>query len=70
MAIGLCKMLGFNVPKDFEIPYTYKSIKEFWRRWHISLGRWMKNYLYVPLGGNKKSSVLHGSLLSGMGGSL
>ena len=56
MAIGLCKMLGFNIPENFESPYTSKSITEFWRRWHISLGRWMKNYLYIPLGGNKKSS--------------
>jgi alginate O-acetyltransferase complex protein AlgI len=56
MAIGLCKMMGFNIPENFESPYTSKSITEFWRRWHISLGKWMKNYLYIPLGGNKSSS--------------
>jgi len=53
MAIGICKMVGFDIPENFESPYTSKSITEFWRRWHISLGAWMKNYLYIPLGGNK-----------------
>lgn len=53
MAIGLGKMLGFTLPENFNNPYVSGSITEFWRRWHITLGRWMKNYLYIPLGGNK-----------------
>lgn len=53
MAIGLGKIFGFRFPENFNNPYTSKSITEFWRRWHISLGNWMKNYLYIPLGGNK-----------------
>ncbi len=53
MAIGLCKIMGFDIPENFNNPYTSQSITEFWRRWHISLGKWMKNYLYIPLGGNK-----------------
>ena len=53
MAIGLGKMIGFKFPENFNNPYTSKSITEFWRRWHITLGTWMKNYLYIPLGGNQ-----------------
>lgn len=53
MALGLCLMMGFSLPENFNFPYISKSITEFWRRWHISLGNWMKNYLYIPLGGNK-----------------
>ncbi|MBP6335119.1 MAG: MBOAT family protein [Bacteroidia bacterium] len=53
MAIGLGKMMGFRFPENFHNPYTSKSITEFWRRWHITLGSWMRNYLYIPLGGNK-----------------
>ena len=53
MAIGLGKMLGFNFRENFEYPYIAKSIKEFWRRWHISLSTWFRDYLYIPLGGNK-----------------
>lgn len=56
MAIGLAKMIGFKFPENFENPYTSKSVTEFWRRWHISLGNWMRNYLYIPLGGNKVDS--------------
>jgi alginate O-acetyltransferase complex protein AlgI len=56
MAIGLAKMVGFKFPENFNNPYISKSISEFWRRWHISLGAWMRNYLYIPLGGNKVSS--------------
>jgi len=56
MAIGLGKMLGFKFPENFDNPYTSRSITEFWRRWHITLGSWMKNYLYIPLGGNKVQS--------------
>ncbi len=53
MAIGLGKMFGFNFNENFNYPYISKSITEFWRRWHISLGSWFKNYLYIPLGGNR-----------------
>lgn len=56
MAIGIGHMLGFRFPENFDNPYTSKSITEFWRRWHITLGAWMKNYLYIPLGGNKVTS--------------
>lgn len=54
MAIGLGRMLGFHFPENFNHPYISKSITEFWRRWHITLGAWMRDYLYIPLGGNKK----------------
>ena len=53
MAIGLGKILGFNFPKNFNYPYISKSITEFWRRWHITLGSWFKEYVYIPLGGNR-----------------
>jgi alginate O-acetyltransferase complex protein AlgI len=53
MAIGIAKMVGFIFPENFNNPYTSQSITEFWRRWHITLGAWMKNYLYIPLGGNR-----------------
>jgi len=56
MALGIGKMIGFKFPENFDNPYTSKSITEFWRRWHITLGDWMKNYLYIPLGGNKVNS--------------
>ncbi len=58
MAIGLGKMLGFKFPENFDNPYTSRSITEFWRRWHITLGSWMKNYLYIPLGGNQVKSKM------------
>ena len=54
MAIGLGKMLGFTFPKNFDRPYASTSVTEFWRRWHISLSTWFKEYLYIPLGGNRK----------------
>lgn len=54
MAKGLGRMLGFRIPKNFNDPYVSKSLSEFWRRWHITLGRWFKEYLYIPLGGNRK----------------
>ena len=53
MAIGLGKILGFNFPRNFNYPYISKSITEFWRRWHITLGSWFKEYVYIPLGGNR-----------------
>lgn len=55
MAIGLAKMMGFTFPENFNHPYIAQSITDFWRRWHISLSRWMRDYLYIPLGGNKVS---------------
>jgi alginate O-acetyltransferase complex protein AlgI len=56
MAIGIARMLGILFPENFDNPYISKSITEFWRRWHISLGRWMRDYLYIPLGGNQVKS--------------
>jgi len=53
MAIGLGKMFGFNFLENFNYPYISKSIQEFWRRWHISLSTWFRDYLYIPLGGNR-----------------
>ena len=53
MAIGLGRMLGFKFPENFDNPYISQNITEFWRRWHMTLGRWMKDYLYIPLGGSK-----------------
>lgn len=53
MASGLGKMLGFEFPKNFDHPYISKSVSEFWRRWHITLGSWFRSYVYIPLGGNR-----------------
>ncbi|MGB8000037.1 MAG: MBOAT family O-acyltransferase [Anaerobacillus sp.] len=58
MAIGLGKMFGFDFLENFRYPYISKSVSEFWRRWHISLGTWFKDYVYIPLGGNR-----HGKLV-------
>lgn len=55
MAIGLGLMMGFRFPENFNNPYTALSITDFWRRWHITLGAWMREYLYIPLGGNRVS---------------
>ena len=57
MAIGLAKMFGFNFLENFNFPYISRSVKEFWQRWHISLSNWFRDYLYIPLGGNRKGSV-------------
>mgnify|MGYP006074838651 FL=1 len=56
MAIGLGRMMGFKFPENFNSPYISQSITEFWKRWHITLGSWMRDYLYIPLGGNRVSS--------------
>lgn len=57
MAMGLGKMLGFEFPANFRFPYISKSVSEFWRRWHITLGRWFREYVYIPLGGNRKGKI-------------
>lgn len=57
MAMGLGKMLGFEFPANFRFPYISKSVSEFWRRWHITLGRWFREYVYIPLGGNRKGKL-------------
>lgn len=57
MAIGLARMFGFHFLENFNYPYISQSIKEFWRRWHISLSNWFRDYLYIPLGGNRCSPV-------------
>ncbi|WP_373218060.1 MBOAT family protein [Ruminococcus sp. 5_1_39BFAA] len=59
MAIGLGKMLGFDFLKNFDYPYLSTSITEFWRRWHISLGSWFRDYVYIPLGGNRVPKGTH-----------
>jgi alginate O-acetyltransferase complex protein AlgI len=56
MAIGLARILGFRLPENFNNPYVSQSISEFWRRWHMTLGNFMRNYLYIPLGGNRVDS--------------
>lgn len=57
MALGLGKMFGFHLPRNFNYPYISKSITEFWRRWHISLGSWFKEYVYIPLGGSRRGRL-------------
>lgn len=57
MAIGLGRMLGFRFPENFNYPYIARSIQEFWRRWHMTLTRWFRDYLYIPLGGNRRGAL-------------
>jgi D-alanyl-lipoteichoic acid acyltransferase DltB (MBOAT superfamily) len=57
IAIGLAKWLGFSIPENFNLPYKSKDITEFWKRWHISLSNWLKDYIYIPLGGNRKGEI-------------
>ena len=57
MAIGLGRILGFYLPMNFLDPYTSKSATEFWRNWHVTLGRWFRQYVYIPLGGNRKGKA-------------
>jgi len=57
VALGIAKWLGFTIPVNFLSPYQSKNITEFWRRWHISLSSWLKDYLYIPLGGNRKGTI-------------
>lgn len=57
MAIGVARMLGFKLQKNFNVPYLASSIKDFWNRWHISLSTWLRDYVYFPLGGNRKGRI-------------
>jgi len=57
MAIGMAKLFGFDLKENFDYPYMARSIKSFWRKWHISLSTWFKEYLYIPLGGNRKGTL-------------
>ena len=57
MAIGLGKMLGFSFPENINYPFISRTVTEFWRRWHITLGGWFRDYLYIPLGGNRVSGI-------------
>ena len=57
IAIGLCRVFGFSIKENFNFPYISTSITEFWRRWHISLGSWFREYVYFPLGGNRRGNV-------------
>lgn len=57
IAIGLGKMLGYDLPRNFDHPYASKSVSEFYRRWHVTLGAWFREYLYIPLGGNRKGTL-------------
>lgn len=61
MAIGLARMCGFRFQENFDYPYISKSLTEFWRRWHISLSTWFRDYLYIPLGGNRRGNVYFNS---------
>lgn len=65
MAIGLGQIFGFHFLENFRLPYLSRSIQEFWQRWHISLGTWFREYVYIPLGGNRKGSVrTYGNLIT------
>lgn len=57
MAIGLGSLFGFNFPENFDYPYVSESVTEFWRRWHMTLGQWFRDYLYIPLGGNRVTKI-------------
>ena len=59
MAIGLGKIFGFDFLENFNYPYISGSVTEFWRRWHMSLGSWFRDYVYIPLGGNRVSQARH-----------
>jgi alginate O-acetyltransferase complex protein AlgI len=57
MAIGLARLFGFELKENFLYPYTAGIVKQFWRKWHVSLSTWFKEYLYIPLGGNRKGTA-------------
>ena len=56
MAIGISRIIGFDLPENFNMPYAAKSVSDFWRRWHMTLSQWLRDYLYIPLGGNRRGS--------------
>jgi D-alanyl-lipoteichoic acid acyltransferase DltB (MBOAT superfamily) len=58
IAIGIALLLGFTFPQNFDAPYSATSITDFWRRWHMTLSRWLRDYLYIPLGGNRGGTLL------------
>jgi D-alanyl-lipoteichoic acid acyltransferase DltB (MBOAT superfamily) len=58
IAIGLALLLGFKFPQNFDSPYAAVSLQDFWRRWHMTLSRWLRDYLYIPLGGNRKGTII------------
>ena len=57
IAIGVAKLLGFQFPQNFDRPYSARSLQDFWRQWHMTLSRWLRDYLYIPLGGSKKGEL-------------
>jgi alginate O-acetyltransferase complex protein AlgI len=57
MAIGIALLLGFTFPRNFDSPYAAVSVQDFWRRWHMTLSRWLRDYVYIPLGGNRKGGL-------------
>ena len=57
IAIGVAKLLGFQFPQNFDRPYSARSLQDFWRRWHMTLSRWLRDYLYIPLGGSRKGEA-------------
>jgi D-alanyl-lipoteichoic acid acyltransferase DltB (MBOAT superfamily) len=57
IAIGVALLLGFEFPQNFNAPYTAVTLQDFWRRWHMTLSRWLRDYLYIPLGGNRKGEL-------------
>ena len=59
IAIGLALLLGFRFPQNFDAPYTAVGVQDFWRRWHMTLSRWLRDYLYIPLGGNRRGRLRH-----------
>ena len=57
LRLGLALLLGFRFPQNFDAPYAATSIQDFWRRWHMTLSRWLRDYVYIPLGGNRGNSL-------------
>ena len=57
IAIGISRIIGFDLPENFKTPYVATSVTEFWRRWHMTLSSWLRDYLYIPLGGNRKGRL-------------
>ena len=59
IAIGVALLLGFRFPQNFNSPYAAVTLQDFWRRWHMTLSRWLRDYLYIPLGGSRKGTLVH-----------